>query len=281
MKNIEEFSEVVFWKVEGSGNDFIIIDLREPTSQAFVKNYNRSDLVKRLCTRRFGVGADGAVFITAPKKDGDFGWEFFNSDGTQASMCGNAARCVGLWGCLHVTGKPSCSFETEVGLLKAQLSDDQNMEVTMPVPSFEAKPFDIGLMHGAMDAHLVNVGVPHIVIEMSVWPVRSEQKPKIASLRRHSALGPEGANVTLMQRNKDGSLNAVTYERGVENFTLSCGTGVVAAGLVHSQGSAERTFVTNPGGTLNVRFEKEQSIAYLGGAATIIFKAFLNKEILN
>lgn len=280
MNNMEEFSDVIFWKVEGSGNDFIIIDGREPATEALLKEYETSALVQRLCTRRLGVGADGAVIVKKSDK-ADFAWEFYNNDGSRASMCGNASRCVGLWGCLHVTQSSRCSFETDMGVLTAEVSDDSDVEVQIPIPSFERTPFDIGLMYGAVQAHLVNVGVPHIVVEMNEWPVRSEQTPKIASLRRHSSLGSEGANVTFFAKKPDGSLKAVTYERGVEDFTLSCGTGVMASALVHGEGSSERISVTNPGGTLSVRFDRAQSIAYLGGPAAVIFKAFLNKEILN
>src|SRR5690606_33092848 len=123
--------------------------LREPTTQKFLEEYEKKDLVRRLCVRRFGVGADGAVFIKAPEGKGDFAWEFFNSDGSEAGMCGNAARCVGLWGCLHVTEAPTCSFETAAGLLHAQLGDAQTSEVAIPISSFECMPFDVGVMHGA------------------------------------------------------------------------------------------------------------------------------------
>jgi diaminopimelate epimerase len=254
--------------------------MRDPATEKFCSEYEKTELVRRLCARRFGVGADGAVFIHAPKNGADFAWEYFNTDGSPANMCGNAARCIGLWGCLHVTEKSQCSFETAIGVLKAHISEDNLVEVAVPMPSFEVQPFDVGLMHGAVNANLVNVGVPHIVIEMNVWPPRDVQKPKIASLRRHPLLGQEGANVTLMMRNKDGSTSAVTFERGVEDFTLSCGTGVMAAGLVLG-GSDKRMRVTNPGGELTIRFDKNEKVAYLGGRVSIIFKAYLNKEILN
>ena len=273
-------TDIHFWKVEGAGNDFVVFDLRSGDHEKLLNKIGSQAFVESVSKQKFGVGSDGVVILKEADNQGaDFAWEFYNTDGSRAEMCGNAARCIGLVGS-EITGKEgSVNIQTDVGPIKTQKVGENTIEVEMFIKEPAPQEFDVGLMEGTNAAWFINTGVPHIVIDRMYWPVRKEIKPKIKSLRSHPSLGEAGANVTLFNRLKDGNLQAVTFERGVEDYTLSCGTGVLAAGLVELSKTGKDTIdVTNPGGTLNVRIDSKNQSIYLTGPARYVFRGQLNKE---
>ncbi len=276
-----EFTDFSFWKIEGAGNDFAVLDLREPGVKKAVESVDQIQLVKKLSTPKFGLGCDGVVFIKDTKTGEDFQWDFFNADGSRAEMCGNAARCIGLVGMEFFNKSDSVNFLTDIGPVEAKKAGDL-IEVAIEVPSFEPEEFDVGLMNGTRRSWFINTGVPHVVIESAYWPIRKELKPKIESIRNHPRLGEAGANVTLYKKEAKDHLNAITFERGVEDYTLSCGTGVMAAAIVDLfQTKEDQIDVSNPGGRLNVRIDQKNNKVYLKGPARIVYKGQLNKDFFN
>lgn len=273
--------EVSFLKAQGTGNDFVIIDLLQNPMADLFKGVLRSQFVKKLCRPKFGVSADGVVFIEPSlKEDVDFQWDFYNADGSPAEMCGNAARCVGLYGCQNISKKQTCQFQTPRGLVNVEMLGEE-IRICFRPESLALEPFDVGLMEGVRRSAFIRVDVPHIVIEMNSWPVRKEHRPKIMSLRHHPSLGEEGANVTLMYRGQ-GAVQSVSYERGIEDFTLSCGTGVIAAVLFALDGASagEWIDVVNPGGKLSVSADFSEGLVCLQGTASIIFSGKLGQGFL-
>ncbi len=267
-----------FWKMQGTGNDFIIFNLQDKNTFSFFKEKNKKDVVKKICQKHFSIGADGVVFICEDTNpDIDFKWEFYNADGTIAEMCGNAARCVGQFASSFLLNRSTCTFSTGAGLITANSIDDKTGEILINLNEITIRPFDVGNMGGVKSSCLVNTGVPHIVIELSHWNLRNELTPKIKSLRNHPGLEPHGANVTLMNWIDKDCLRSVTFERGVEAYTLSCGTGVMAAAYVALKDKELKNIdVTTPGGTLNVSFKENGNVG-LKGHAEIIFQGHLNR----
>lgn len=273
-----------FWKVQGTGNDFAVIDLRNATD--FVENmdFSNPENIIKICRRRFGIGADGIVLLKK-SLNLDLDWEFYNSDGSEARMCGNAARAVGMLGLKLLPGKKSIRLGTAIGQVEVTHISGRLYSAQWAIPSLMPESFDVGLINGALSSWFINTGVPHIVIEMSAWPVRRELLPKIKSLRHHPRFEDQGTNVTLFTRQSEQILST-TFERGVEDFTLSCGTGVIAAGLCSMKEKDEKemmnykeVYVNTQGGALLVSVKDQQEkIISLRGPCELIFEGRLNKE---
>jgi diaminopimelate epimerase len=218
--------EIPFVKMSGSGNDFIIIDNRKGLVKA-----DPADLAPLLCARRTAVGADGLVLLENDPEV-DFAWRFHNSDGSEAEMCGNAARCAARlakeWG----MAPEELSFRTKAGLIKARVMGRRvRVELTTP---FDLKPkMVLALDDKILEAGYINTGVPHVVIMVDDLEAvdLGETGPAV---RYHQKFAPVGTNVNFVQVRGPGSLAVRTYERGVEAETLACGTGVAAAALVSS-----------------------------------------------
>ncbi len=214
-------TKIPFVKMSGSGNDFILIDNREKTLDAD----RLGDFVPRVCTRKVSVGADGLVLIE-PSNRVDFRWRFFNSDGSVAEMCGNAGRCAARFAVLKGIAAERLSFETLAGIIEAEVHGKQ-VKLQM------VQPFGMELGLGIrMDGqehllHLINTGVPHaveIVKEARGVDVRDLGR----KIRFHPRFQPAGTNANFLQPIDRSPLKVRTYERGVEDETLACGTGAVA-----------------------------------------------------
>jgi diaminopimelate epimerase len=217
-----------FTKMNGAGNDFVLIDNRAQESKI------SRDQVVRLCDRHRGVGADG-VIVLVPCRSGkaDWAWEFFNSDGSAGEMCGNGARCFGRF-VQKLTGvQDSFTFETEAGVITARFQGDL-VTVNLTVPSALRLNEQLPLAAGPQTVHSVNTGVPHAVLF-----VPDADKAMVLQwgpeIRRHAHFAPKGTNVNFVQVLGPGRIRVRTFERGVEGETLACGTGVTASALISSR----------------------------------------------
>jgi diaminopimelate epimerase len=233
--------------------------------------------VARLCDRHRGIGADG-LFLLIPCASGkaDWAWEFYNSDGGTAEMCGNGARCFARF-IQRLTGvSDQVTFETGAGVIRG-LFDGDRVTVNLTDPRDLRLGEKIHLSQGTETVHSLNTGVPHAVILVSdadkamVQPIGSE-------VRYHSHFAPKGTNVNFVQLLGPGSIRVRTYERGVEGETLACGTGVTASALV----TARLNRWTSPlavqvqgGDILQVSFKEENGIfkeVRLQGPAEFVFE---------
>jgi len=214
-----------FTKMNGAGNDFVLIDNR-----ARKVRLSREQVV-RLCDRHRGIGADG-VLLLVPSVSGkaDWAWEFYNSDGSTGEMCGNGARCFSRF-VQRLTGvRRGLTFETEAGVITASFQG-QRVTVNLTPPTDCRLNQRVTLSVGTEIIHSINTGVPHAVLFVpDADRVMMEQLgPEI---RRHPHFGPKGTNVNFAQRLGPNHIRVRTFERGVEGETLACGTGVTAAALI-------------------------------------------------
>jgi diaminopimelate epimerase len=219
---------VNFTKMSGAGNDFVLIDNR-----ALAISIN-STQAAHLCDRHRGIGADG-IIILKPCASGkaDWAWDFYNSDGSVAEMCGNGARCFGRFVRRATGGKNGFTFETGAGVLTAHFRGD-DVSVTLTSPKDLRLNETVALSIGPTPIHSLNTGVPHAVIfvpdldKLRVQDVGSE-------IRYHKHFAPRGTNANFVQLLGGNSIRVRTYERGVEGETLACGTGVTASAIISSE----------------------------------------------
>jgi len=218
--------ELPFVKMSGSGNDFIIIDNR----RGMVRE-DPAALARRLCARRTAVGADGLVLLEEDPEV-DFAWRFHNSDGSEAEMCGNAARCSARLAVEWGMAPEELSFRTKAGIIKARVMGRRvRVELTRP---FDLKPkMVLAVGERILEAGYINTGVPHVVIFVNDLEAADPGETGPA-VRYHQKFAPVGTNVNFVEVRGSGSLGVRTYERGVEAETLACGTGVAAAALISS-----------------------------------------------
>jgi diaminopimelate epimerase len=227
------------------------------------------------------VGADGVILIE-PSAAADFRWRFFNADGSRAEMCGNGARCAARFAVLNGIGGPQVRFETDAGLIQARVEGSQ-VRVTMPEPAGLMLNRPLALSAGLFRLSTVNTGVPHAVI--MVPDIDAIDVVAIGrEIRRHPDFAPEGTNADFLCADGAGGLSIRTYERGIEDETLACGTGAVAGALV----AAETLGMTSPvrlrtrsGEDLTVHFQRRGGrfcdIQQEGGAR-VIFTGRLCEE---
>jgi diaminopimelate epimerase len=268
---------ITFFKMSGSGNDFIIVDNREKV----IKDNDLPGFINRICRRKMSVGADGFILIE-PSVKADFKWRFFNSDGSKAEMCGNGARCAARFAYVNGIAGENLSFETEAGVVSGQVKDDR-AKVKMPDPVELRLDYNIELKSGPVTVCSVNTGVPHVVVmnetieDINVFDFGRE-------IRFHEAFAPAGTNVNFICQQKQGHLAIRTYERGVENETLACGTGSIAAALITSckaKWPSPINLVTRSGESLTIYFKKDNrnfNDIYLEGDARIIYSAQLGED---
>lgn len=236
-------SELKFYKYQGTGNDFVMIDNRKSHFKYDTK------LVRRLCDRKFGIGADGLICLENSLKNHiHFKMVYFNADGNESTMCGNGGRCIVAFAKFLGLIEKSCVFEAIDGLHDAKIDERMNVELKMK---------DVSKIEDFSGNLVLDTGSPHfikIVEDVQALNVKKEG----SEIRYSEQFKNEGINVNFIQL-KDHKLHIRTYERGVEDETLSCGTGVTAAALA----SYDRQLVNeNPiyikakGGDLQVKFEK-------------------------
>ena len=245
-------AQIPFFKMNGSGNDFILIDNRKKVLDAD----HLGDFVARVCARKVSVGADGLILIE-PSSRANFKWRFFNADGSEAEMCGNGGRCAARFAVLQGMASHRLSFETLAGVIEAEVSG-RRVKLLMVKPS--GMKLDVKVIIDGQDHILqfINSGVPHAVeIVKDVAPVGVKDLGK--KVRFHSQFQPAGTNANFAQVVDRGQLKVRTYERGVEDETLACGTGAIASALMAAaKGLADSPVAveTTGGEVLNIHFEK-------------------------
>lgn len=260
-----------FTKMNGAGNDFILLDNRAG------KTALTPAQIARLCDRHRGVGADGLIaLIPCASGKADWAWQFYNSDGSTGEMCGNGARCFARF-VQRLTGdKERLTFETEAGVITAQFQDDR-VTVNLTPPKDLLLNQQVPLSVGPTLIHSLNTGVPHAVLY-----VPDADKAMISQLgpeiRRHPHFGPRGTNVNFVQVLGANSIRVRTFERGVEGETLACGTGVTASALISARLHGFRSPVrvrVQGGDTLEVSFrDADEGFAdvRLNGPAEFVFE---------
>jgi diaminopimelate epimerase len=238
--------------MNGAGNDFVFIDNRSKQIQL------QPAQIVRLCERHRGIGADGVILLK-PCQSGqaDWAWDFYNSDGGSAEMCGNGARCFARFVRRLTGAKGPLSFETRAGIITARFQDD-SVTVNLTPPRDLQLSRKVLLSSGPAEIHSLNTGVPHAIL----FVPEADQAmvlPLGAEIRHHSAFAPKGTNVNFVQVLGSGQIRVRTYERGVEGETLACGTGVTASALITA---ALRGFPSpvkvqvQSGDTLEISFEQ-------------------------
>jgi diaminopimelate epimerase len=268
---------ISFAKMSGSGNDFIVVDNRD----GVIDETDLPDFIRQVCRRKMSVGADGFILIER-SDNADFRWRFFNSDGSKAEMCGNGARCVARFARVNGIAGENLTFEAETGIVHGRVDGDR-AKVKMPDPSELRLDYSVALKDGPLTLSSVNTGVPHVVVlrpdvdDMEVVPVGRE-------IRYHKVFAPAGTNVNFVSQIKAGKLAIRTYERGVEDETLACGTGCIAAALVTAcklNWNSPVHLRTRSGEILTIYFANDDGVfsdIYLEGDARIIYTGRLQPD---
>jgi diaminopimelate epimerase len=264
-------NRISFWKMQGSGNDFILIDHRGP----LLADADRPDFVKKVCAPKFGVGADGLIFIE-PSSQVDFRWRFFNADGSEAEMCGNGGRCAARYAFLNGIAPGKMAFETLAGVIHAEV-DGRRVKLELSPPHGLQLNLEIPLPTQTWTGHFVNTGVPHVVLpvaDLASAPVAEVGR----TIRFHPLFQPAGTNVNFVRVSGPQELQVRTYERGVEAETLACGTGSVAAALIASRLHALPSPISvhpSSGETLTIYFDNQNGnfkSVFLEGEAAVVFQ---------
>lgn len=266
-----------FYKMNGAGNDFIVVDNRDLSLNEALD----ADTIAALCDRNRGIGADGLLAVEPARAGADFRFRYYNADGYEAEMCGNGARCFGRFTAhLGERMRERVSFETMAGTLAAEMLGD-NVRIAM------SEPKDLKLNSGAqvagLDAalHFINTGVPHVVAFVASAEALDDfaVSKHGSAIRHHPAFAPAGTNANFAAVLAPQHISIRTFERGVEDETLACGTGMVACALVHHllSGAPSPIQVDVEGGdTLEIGFEKcgDQAFRHvtLTGPADFVFE---------
>jgi diaminopimelate epimerase len=268
---------IPFSKMSGSGNDFIVIDNRNQC----VDDIDMSQFITSVCRRKMSVGADGLILIE-PSDKADFRWRFYNSDGSRAEMCGNGARCAARFAYVNGISGEKLTFETDAGIVSGQVNADR-AKVKMPDPTDLHLDYSIDLATGPLTVSSINTGVPHVVImqdEIEAVDVFGLGR----KIRNHEAFAPAGTNVNFICQQGPGRLAIRTYERGVEDETLACGTGSIASALVSTiklNWTSPINLLTRSNEFLTIHFSEDGgnfSNVYLEGDARIIYTAQLGED---
>ena len=258
-------------KLSGAGNDFVVIDNRREILPIPVTEFAR-----RVCQRRLSVGADGLLLLSE-SISADFRMEYFNADGSQAETCGNGARCIAKFAHLNGISGTEIRFETVAGLYHAEILGSQQVKVQLGNPQQVRINFPLKLDNERLSISFVNTGVPHVV-NLVTELAAIDLAHVGAEIRYHESFEPGGTNVNWVKIQGRHDIDIRTYERGVENETLSCGTGVVAVALaMYAMGKAqsETLSIETMGGTLEVQFDASEvgfRNIYLIGPAQQVFK---------
>jgi diaminopimelate epimerase len=254
--------EIEFYKYQGTGNDFVMIDNRKD-----VFRKENIELIAHLCDRRFGIGGDGLILLENDT-DTNFKMVYYNSDGNQSTMCGNGGRClVAFAKKLHVI-KNDCSFNAIDGLHNASITEDGTVSLQM---------IDVTDIKAELNYTFLNTGSPHhveLVDDLEYFNVKENG----AAIRYGGLYGKEGSNINFVKQVDSTTFSLRTYERGVEGETLACGTGATAVAIaMNATGMTEATSidVNVEGGKLAVSFDKKDNRyvnVFLIGPAKFVFK---------
>jgi len=252
--NTQDFKfPIPFAKLSGTGNDFIIIDHRDP----FIPEADQAEFARLVCRRRFSVGADGLILIEN-SATADFRWQFYNGDGSRAEMCGNGARCAARFAYEKNIAQAAMGFETTAGRIEAFVLNAMGALVKIRLTAPEELRLNIPLSLGSVEQtlHFINTGVPHTVVlvnDAGMVPVADWGR----KIRFHEIFQPAGTNANFTQVLPGDTLMVRTYERGVEGETMACGTGAVASALIAAlleRANPPVTVITSGGEKLTIHF---------------------------
>ncbi|MDU9049660.1 MAG: diaminopimelate epimerase [Candidatus Electrothrix sp. Rat3] len=259
---------VPFVKMSGTGNDFIIIDHRKP----LLAPEAMAEFAAKVCRRKFSAGADGLILIE-DSSEADFQWKFFNADGSVAEMCGNGARCAARFAFLQGIAPAQMRFATLAGIIEASVSE-KDVAVKM------TDPFALN-MHQRITAggeeytvHSIDTGVPHAVLFVDAID-QTDVRALGSRIRHHEAFMPAGTNVNFAQRQGD-AIKVRTYERGVEDETLACGTGAAASAIIAAlldQATSPVDIITSGNDRLTILFDRKEDKG--SGRDDIVYNVFL------
>ena len=259
--------KIEFFKYQGTGNDFIIMDNRDGVYSSLLPAQ-----VKHLCDRRFGIGADGLMLLN-DRINYDFEMKYYNADGNESSMCGNGGRCL-------------VRFASHVGIQKSMyrfiaIDGDHIAEIDHNNNEVRLKMKDVNHVEKNLTHSVLNTGSPHYVkfvadvAQLDVYKAGHE-------IRNSAEFAKEGINVNFVETLSADTIYVRTYERGVEDETLSCGTGVTASALIaaHNENGFNHVNVKTPGGSLSVEYEKINAQHFrniwLCGPATSVYKGAID-----
>lgn len=257
--------KIQFYKYQGTGNDFVMIDNRQNT---FPKNNTK--LIRRLCDRRFGIGADGLILLENHVTL-DFKMVYYNSDGNESSMCGNGGRCLVAFAKAINVIQEKATFEAVDGLHHATINDQGIVSLQMK---------DVQEVQVSEEYVFLNTGSPHhitMVEDLGQFDVKSEG----AKIRYSDLYGQAGSNVNFVKQLENDIFAVRTYERGVEDETLSCGTGVTAVAIaMYKTGKTANNEINLKveGGSLKVKFDVKDNIftnVFLIGPAIMVFEGII------
>lgn len=259
-----------------SGNDFVVLESDTP-------GINPRALAVEICDRKYGAGSDGMLLLTKSPR-ADVKMRIFNADGSEAEMCGNGARCAALYVSSKSSGlKQSVDIQTKAGIIQSRVESGK-IKIRLTAPRDIRLGVPLRIYNRALKIDLINTGVPHAVIFVEgldkIDPVNLGR-----AIRYHKTFAPKGTNVDFVEVLNNNSLRIRTYERGVEDETLACGTGSAGAALIFSlkggRGNAINVH-TFSGEVLRVYFEKPD-IAFrniwLEGCARIVYKGVYYRKI--
>ncbi len=254
-----------FSKMVASGNDFVVIE----DSHKVTKSQSHRTLIRKICDRKFGIGADG-LLVLEKSRIANVRMRIFNSDGSEAEMCGNGARCVALFvSAKRKARSAKIDIETKAGIIKSEVKDNL-VKIKLTDPQGIKLDIPVRLNNRAIKVNFINTGVPHSVI--FVEGLQAIDVNNLGSLiRYHRIFAPQGTNVNFVEVTDNQTIKIRTYERGVEGETLACGTGTVAAAIVTSC-----KLQTNGEGKINVHTQgKEVLKVYFNKAGSKFFDVWL------
>lgn len=254
--------KLTFYKYQGTGNDFVILDNRNLT---FPKNDTK--LINFLCDRRFGIGADGLMLLENDNLT-DFKMVYYNADGNESSMCGNGGRCLTAFAKKMGIISDKATFNAVDGLHHAVIDDNDLVSLQM---------IDVESVKVDKDYVFLNTGSPHhvqFVENLELYDVRREG----AKIRYGELYGELGSNVNFVHQENESEFSIRTYERGVEDETLSCGTGATAVAIAMCElgkTNSKEVNINVQGGKLKISFDKDSNTyknVFLTGPAQFVFK---------
>lgn len=269
--------KVPFMKMNGCGNDFIVIDNRE----GIMQDFDLYEFIRHVCARRVSIGADGLMLVEKSNK-ADFKMRYFNSDGSEGEMCGNGARCISKFAYLIGAAQKQMKFETIAGIYESQINGE---DVKVKFPPVKMSNIQLERRHDfgqVKDFHFAIVGVPHTVIyRQDVENMDYKELYNLGKKIRNSLdVFPEGTNVNFVQPVDESHMIIRTYERGVEDETLACGTGSTASAIISGLLGKVKSPVNmhTRAGILRIYFSLEKDLVdgiYLEGNAKVVAEGYI------
>lgn len=261
-----------FTKMQGAGNDFIIInnmELKLPVEKL-------SNIANKLCKRKLSIGADGLMVVDFPDTEADFKMRFYNQDGSIGEMCGNGARCISRYAYLNKIAGKKMSFETGAGIVEAEILEKRLVKVQLNNPGIIKLNNSINIDDKCYECSYVELGrpgLPHAVVKYDLQNSKHSEVFEIGNKIRFYKEFLKGANVNFFEVLDEETALVKTYERGVEDITLACGTGSAATALVlilKGYLKKNKVKVINPGGQLYIEVEMNKNTSDLKDSKDLI-----------